>query len=229
MLQQDREVANDYQAQGTPCALLVRPDGTIASALACGAEAIRGLTAQAVGLPVLKSPPRLVANENNRVLPVAALNGGGSAVAPSQPAKAQIGEPAPAFTLPDLDGKTFSLSDFQGKKTLLLFWNPGCGFCQRMLADLRAWEAEPPQGAPEVLVVSTGSVEENRELDLRSPVLVEAGFTIGPKFGIHGTPMAVLIDDQGKIASDVAAGAVEVFALANVGQKEAETMPTEHT
>src|SRR5438128_211981 len=51
LLQQDREVAAAYQAHGTPCAVLIRPDGTIGSALVWSAEPIRALAAQAVGLP----------------------------------------------------------------------------------------------------------------------------------------------------------------------------------
>src|ERR1700686_3813868 len=47
--------------------------------------------------------------------------------------------------------------------------------------------------------------------------LARRRFTIGPKFGIHGTPMAVLVDADGKIASEVAAGAPNVLALANNG------------
>ena len=43
LLQADREVAGAYQALGTPCAVLVRPDGTIGSAMAQGGEAIRQL------------------------------------------------------------------------------------------------------------------------------------------------------------------------------------------
>ena len=33
------------------------------------------------------------------------------------------------FNLPDLFGRPVSLASFRGSKTLLLFWNPGCGFC----------------------------------------------------------------------------------------------------
>ncbi len=41
---------------------------------------------------------------------------------------ATVGQPAPAFTLTDLDGKTHGLSDFKGK-TLVLEWvNPECPF-----------------------------------------------------------------------------------------------------
>jgi len=34
------------------------------------------------------------------------------------------GDQAPSFTLPGSDGKTYSLSDFKGKKTLVLAWFP---------------------------------------------------------------------------------------------------------
>ena len=218
LLQQDREVAGAYQAQGTPCAVLVRPDGTIGSPLVCGAEPVRALVAQAVGLPVLKSLPASAVHENDYALPMAAVPNGSSpsaAAVAGQPARAQVGDLAPAFTLPNLNGKTVNLSDFRSNKTLVLFWNPGCGFCQQMLADLKAWEAEPPQGAPKLLVVSTGGAEMNQALGLRSPVLLDEGFTIGPRFGIHGTPMAVLVDAEGMIASEVAAGAPAVLELAN--------------
>src|SRR6266702_3579143 len=218
LLQQDREVAEAYRAQGTPCAVLIHPDGTINSPLTCGAELIRALTAQVMGLPVLKSPPVAAANNNSNVLPIAAVAAGnGAATAPNPPARSRIGEPAPAFTLPNLHGQTVSLSDFRKNKTLVLFWNPECGFCQQMLADLKAWEAAPPQGAPKLLVVSTGSLAMNQALGLRSPVLLDGGFTIGPRFGVNGTPMAVLVDAEGKIASEVAAGAPDVLALVRNG------------
>jgi peroxiredoxin len=48
LLQKDREVAQAYQAHGTPSAVLVRQDGTIGSPLAQGAEAIRALIATAL-------------------------------------------------------------------------------------------------------------------------------------------------------------------------------------
>ena len=223
LLQQDREVAGAYQAHGTPCAVLIRPDGTIGSPPVCSAEPIRALAAQAVGLPVLKSLAA-AAYENDHALPIAAVpNGSGAAAAASsQPVRPQVGEPAPAFSLPNLNGKTVNLSDFRSNKTLVLFWNPGCGFCQQMLADLKVWEAEPPQGAPKLLVVSTGSVEANQALGLRSPVLLDEGFTVGPRFRVHGTPMAVLVDAEGKIASEVAAGAPDVLALARSGKNPAK-------
>ena len=40
------------------------------------------------------------------------------------------------------------LADFRGEETLVVFWNPGCGFCQQMLSDLREWEQNPPEEPP---------------------------------------------------------------------------------
>lgn len=197
LLQQDREVAEAYQAHGTPSAVLVRADGTIGSPLAPGAEAIAALVAQTVAGPA----PAIHAN--------------GHGAMPARPVVPPIGAPAPTFALPDLDGKMVDLADFRGQPTLLLFWNPGCGFCQRMLDDLKAWEANPPKGAPRLFIVSTGSVAANRVQGLRVPIALDQGFSVGRTFGATGTPMAVLLDAQGWIASDVAAGAPAVLALAN--------------
>jgi thiol-disulfide isomerase/thioredoxin len=107
------------------------------------------------------------------------------------------------------------LREFRGSNTLLLFWRPSCGFCRRMLDDLKAWETSRPHGAPSVLVVSSGTVEENTAMGLRSPVVLDQDFSTGTAFGADGTPMAVIIDAGGRIASDLVSGASAVMGLAN--------------
>ncbi|MFN2557675.1 MAG: peroxiredoxin family protein [Nitriliruptorales bacterium] len=102
---------------------------------------------------------------------------------------------------------TVGLEDFQGEETLLLFWNPNCGFYQQMLDDLKAWEAERAEGAPTLLVVSAGTPEANREMDLASTVVLDQQFAVASAFGASGTLSAVLIDAQGKVASDLVVGA----------------------
>ena len=47
----------------------------------------------------------------------AALDFAALGIIPYEPPK-----PAPAFALPDLDGKTVRLEDFRGKVLLLFFW-----------------------------------------------------------------------------------------------------------
>ena len=44
---------------------------------------------------------------------------------------AEIGRPAPDFSLPDVDGKTVSLSELKGKVVVLEWFNPKCPFVKR--------------------------------------------------------------------------------------------------
>lgn len=217
LLQQSREVALDYHVSVSPSAVLVKPDGTIGSIVLRGEDQIASLVASAVGLPAMKllpMAPQVSADHNG--------NGNNSAKsdAPAQVVGPRVGEPAPSFKLPNLTGKMVDQSEFHDGKTLVLFWNPACGFCQRMLDDLKAWESAPPKRAPRLLVVSTGTVEANQEQGIHAPVLLDQGFTVAHSFGAHGTPSAVLVDAHGKIASEVGVGAPAVLALAG-GRKAA--------
>lgn len=135
----------------------------------------------------------------------------------------RIGEPVPALRVPGLDGNEVDLSSFKGEPSLVLFWNPSCRFCARMVDDLKAWEAAQRPDAPRLRVISIGSVEANRKMGLRSTILLDQGFSAGRSFGVSGTPSAVLVDENGKIASDVAIGASAILALAGTPQKEMAT------
>jgi peroxiredoxin/uncharacterized membrane protein YphA (DoxX/SURF4 family) len=181
-----------FGASGTPSAILVDKDGNIASQLRVGQPGVMALLRNEAAPPAPAAAP-----------PVQA---------------ATIGQPAPAVTLPDIDGNTFDLASRRGEKTLLVFWNPTCGFCNRMVDDLKAWEGGKPAGAPGIVLVSTGSVESNRSQGFSSTVLIDQAFQTGRAFGATGTPSAVLIDEDGQVASGVAVGAPKVLGLAGVPQ-----------
>ncbi|MCX7199849.1 MAG: redoxin domain-containing protein [Proteobacteria bacterium] len=44
----------------------------------------------------------------------------------AQPSLARVGDPAPSFSLPTIDGRKVSLSDFRGKYVVLEWWNSDC-------------------------------------------------------------------------------------------------------
>ena len=212
VLQKDWEVSESYEIRGTPSAVLVSADGKVASPVAGGDEGIRGLLSYAVGeraqLPMQPRQPQTQGQPCPNCGKV-------HAAAPTVPAALPLGEPAPEVKLPDLEANTVELTkNFKGQQTLVLFWNPGCGFCQQMLSDLREWEQNPPEDAPKVLVVSAGTEEANREQGLSSTVVLDQNFAVGRAFGASGTPSAVLVDAQGKVASDIAVGAPAVLELA---------------
>ena len=54
-------------------------------------------------------------------------------------------------------------------------------------------------------------------MGLNAPILLDDSFAAGNAFGAEGTPSAVLIDEDGQIASAVAVGADAVLALLGAG------------
>jgi methylamine dehydrogenase accessory protein MauD len=222
VLQDDWEVSEAYEVGGTPSAVLVRPDGTVGSAVARGAEAMGALVTQVVEaptrVPLLPGAPAPAATAEGEQGQPCPNCGKVHAAAPTAPAAQKVGEEAPEVKLTDLEGHTVELADFRGEETLVLFWNPGCGFCQQMLPALKEWEARAPEDAPRLLVVSAGSEEANREMGLTAPVLLDQQFATGRAFGASGTPSAVLVDAEGKVASEVAVGAPGVLELAGADQ-----------
>lgn len=215
LLQVDREVSEAYQAWGTPSAVLVRGDGTVGSYVAQGSEAIRALVSRQIvpapdfpmAVPMAQQPAGTPCPHCGQVHPEA----------PAGPPAQQglpVGTPAPELKLPDLTGKSVDLADYRGRDTLLLFWNPGCGFCQQLLPDLKAWEENRPEKAPAVLVVSTGEVAANAAHGLMSTIVLDDGWKAGAAFGATGTPSAVLVDRDGKIASAIGVGGPAVLELA---------------
>jgi peroxiredoxin len=202
LLQEGDEVGRAYAYLGTPSAVVVSTDGKIASVLVAGADAVRTLSGQAASgqLPT------------QRWIPVG-LNGHDHEP-PQPPPGPPIGEPAPPISLPDLEGRTVSLAGMRGQPAMVLFWNPGCGFCAGMLDELRAWDHGRTNGETQLLVVSSGTSESHGEMKLKSPVVLDDASQTMAAYGAHGTPMAVLVDDEGNVASSLAVGAVEVMNLA---------------
>ena len=223
LLQKDWEVSEAYQVGGTPSAVLIGPEGKVASPVAGGAEGIRGLLSYAVGERA-QLPMQPQEQSQGQPCPNCGKvhpNGNGAAQQAERMGP-KVGEPAPEVRLANLDSEEVSLQeDFKGEETLVVFWNPGCGFCQQMLPDLKEWEAGAPEGAPRLVVVSAGSEEANREMGLASPVLLDQQFAAGRAFGASGTPSAVLVDTEGKVASEVAVGAPGVLELAGADQTAA--------
>jgi peroxiredoxin len=131
-----------------------------------------------------------------------------------------VGKAAPDFELPDLAGTRHKLSDFRGKDVLLIFFNPKCGFCTRMAADLAALPADGGEGRAVPIVVTTGDANENRKLVLKHGiccvVLLQEQMEFASQFRAQGTPMGYRIDAAGRIASELAVGGESLLKLADL-------------
>jgi peroxiredoxin len=129
-----------------------------------------------------------------------------------------IGTVAVDFELPDLSGRPVTLSQWGGRRVLLIFFDPACRFCRQMLPELAALPAHPSEGLPVALVLTTGGPAENRKLfgeyGVRVPVLLQEAREVAGLYRTDGTPTGYLIDEDGTLASEIVVGADALLALA---------------
>ena len=121
------------------------------------------------------------------------------------------------FTLPDLDGTERSLSDTRGRRTLLVNWSPGCGFCVKIADELAALHPLLAEHDVELVFVTLGHADSNRSVfdpvALTAPTLLRDGTGVDPFRGT-GTPAAYLLDENGLLLENMVVGADQVPTLA---------------
>lgn len=134
--------------------------------------------------------------------------------------KAEIGKPAPAFTLTGADGKTYSLADMKGKTVVLEWFSPYCPYSGQSSDDsywstgraqkvLDAMKSADPD-AVYLCVNSThdgynGKTEAQNGKDSTAvtktvPVLMDASGDVGKAYGAKTTPHVFVIDRSGNLA-----------------------------
>ncbi len=118
----------------------------------------------------------------------------------------QVGKRAPDFTLPDLDGKETSLSQFQGKIVVLNFWDTSCTACGEETPFIQGvfdkWSGDD-------LAVLTVSVNQRapfvqsfmQRRGLTFPALVDANGTVSAMYQVSSFPTTFFINSEGVIKS----------------------------
>lgn len=194
LLQNKRELADAVRAKWTPTAVFMNANGRIASHVAAGDTAIRALVEQ-IKTEDLKNEFTHFAN----------LNG--------HQHENKIGSDAPDFKLDATSGRALTTADLKGRETLALFWSHSCGYCGLMADELRDWDLTKGIDAPQLVVFSDGETAANEALGLTSTVLFDPEHKTANELGRYGTPSAVLINENGKIISETAVGAPDIWSL----------------
>lgn len=126
--------------------------------------------------------------------------------------RAEIGKPAPDFTLKDLEGVEHRLSDLKGKVVVLEWINHECPFVNRVhspnsvmtgtLAKFRdkpvAWLAIDSSHFSEKRVDKIREWVKKREIE--HPVLLDASGRVGQAYEAKTTPHMFVIDPNGVLA-----------------------------
>jgi peroxiredoxin len=136
-------------------------------------------------------------------------------VAPSPAAAAaRVGDPAPAFTVADSNGRTHSLSDYKGKIVVLEWHNRECPYTKKhydsgnMQKLQKEWTAK---GVVWLTVISSAegeqgyvtAAEQNAHLQkvkaVPTAALLDAKGEVGRLYGARTTPHMFIIDKSGTL------------------------------
>jgi len=136
------------------------------------------------------------------------------------------GTVAPLFDLQDITGASISLHHYRGRRVLLLFSDPQCSPCNQLARHLGRRQTSRGGQAPAVVMVSRGSVEENRRKaeahGFDFPVALQRGWEISRLYGMFAMPAAFLIGEDGIVVGKRAKGVDEVLALVRATTAPAE-------
>ncbi|MDX2052548.1 MAG: redoxin family protein [Polyangiaceae bacterium] len=128
------------------------------------------------------------------------------------PPQAKLGVRAPDFTLSDLDGQSFTLSQHLGKTVVLEWFNPECPFVTRShaqgsLSDTALLAVK--EGVVWVAINSSGpgrqghGTELNRvaraQLTLSHPILLDENGKVGRLYGARRTPQVFVVAPSGEL------------------------------
>ena len=114
-----------------------------------------------------------------------------------------IGQLAPPFILPNLDGREISLDEFKGKIVLLDFWATWCSPCRMTMPVVEKLSKEYSND----MVLLAVNLQEPKnvvekyayEQALISRILLDEQGTVSAAYGAKAIPMQFLIDQSGVV------------------------------
>jgi peroxiredoxin len=127
-------------------------------------------------------------------------------------AKAELGKPAPDFTLTEVGGKTFTLSAFKGKTVVLEWFNPDCPFVKYARGEGELKTMATKLMGDDLVWLSINSsapgkqghgTERNQaalaEYKIQNPLLLDETGAVGKSYGAEKTPHLFIIGKDGNL------------------------------
>jgi cytochrome c biogenesis protein CcmG, thiol:disulfide interchange protein DsbE len=119
-----------------------------------------------------------------------------------------IGQTAPDFRLPDLNGNPVQLSDYRGQVVVLNFWATWCPPCIEEMPSLVRFQEEFAASGVVVMAVSVDDDEQAlrrfvAEHNLNFVVARDAGRRVAATYHTFKYPETFILDRQGRLVQKV--------------------------
>jgi len=118
----------------------------------------------------------------------------------------RIGFTAPDFTLPTVDNREISLSDYRGRPVILNFWATWCGPCRYEVPAFKAFYERYPEEEVVIIAVNTQDDPDSARGysiadKLKFVIPVDPRGTVANMFNVRGMPTTFFINGAGVITS----------------------------
>jgi len=123
----------------------------------------------------------------------------------------KMGDPAPAFSVQDLQGATVSLDKHQGKPVVLRFFLPDCKYCRADTAVFNEYYQTYRDMGLGVIYVNTAPKTDDvqqfvSELGIMFPVVLDPARKIADQYRIQVVPQTIVLDPAHKIVGAILGG-----------------------
>lgn len=118
------------------------------------------------------------------------------------PQVAEIGKPAPDFTLVDTKGKTWSLAELKGKVVFVNFWATWCPPCRAEMPSMqRVYNFIPDDRFVMLAILSNDDPvladAMATKIGTTFPILIDPENKTAKAYGLTGVPETYIVDKQG--------------------------------
>jgi len=119
------------------------------------------------------------------------------------------GVPAPNFTLPDINGKMVSLTDYRGKVVLINIWATWCRPCVEEMPSMEKLHQELKEESFKILAVSIDAsgakavIPFMKKHKLSFSALTDTKGAIKSLYQTTGIPESVIVDKDGIIVEKI--------------------------
>lgn len=120
-------------------------------------------------------------------------------------------EQIPDFTITDEGGKEYHISDFFGKKTVLVFWASWCEDCQEQMPNMKNYMkiASAYDDIQFIYINKTDGTKETKasakvyfdDLELNATSYYDVDLYAYNSLGMHNIPTTFFMDEEGRIIS----------------------------
>lgn len=116
--------------------------------------------------------------------------------------KAELNKPAPDFTLVDLKGNTWKLSDLRGNVVFINFWATWCPPCIEEMPSMQGLYLGLQKAPFKMLAILNNDRPEyaqnlSTRMSISFPILIDPDTKVATQYGLTGVPETFIIDAQG--------------------------------